>query len=59
MWKSIQEYLGPVPAPIFVFMFLGGLAIAFIACAPTKWVERGEQAFQRWQERRKSDADRP
>jgi hypothetical protein len=38
MWKIIQDYLGPVPAPVFILMFVASLAVAFIASAPTKWV---------------------
>ncbi len=54
MWKAIQDYLGPVPAPVFVLMFVAGLAVSVIASAPTKWVERGQKAFERWQEKRRN-----
>jgi hypothetical protein len=58
MWKAIQDYLGPVPAPIFVLMFVAGLAISVIASAPTKWVERGQMAFERWQKKRRDNGHR-
>jgi hypothetical protein len=58
MWKVIQDYLGPVPAPVFVLMFVAGLAMALIASAPTKWVERGQKAVERWQRERRSIAKR-
>jgi uncharacterized protein (DUF2062 family) len=58
MWKMIQDYLGPVPAPVFILMFVGGLAVAFIAAAPTKWVERGQKAVERWQEKRRRSVRR-
>jgi hypothetical protein len=54
MWKAIQDYLGPVPAPVFVLMFVAGLALSLIASAPTKWVERGQKAVERWQEKRRN-----
>jgi|GEM_PF-2224247 len=54
MWKAIQDYLGPVPAPVFVLMFVAGLIVALIASAPTKWVERGQGAFERWQAARRN-----
>ena len=57
MWKVIQDYLGPVPAPVFVLMFVAGLAVSVIASAPTKWVERGQRVFERWQQKRR-DGDR-
>lgn len=53
MWKMIQDYLGPVPAPVFILMFVAGLAVAFVASAPTKWVERGQHIVERWQEKRR------
>jgi hypothetical protein len=58
MWKIIQDYLGPVPAPVFILMFMAGLAVAFIACAPTKWVERGQEAFERWHRKRRESGER-
>jgi mannose/fructose/N-acetylgalactosamine-specific phosphotransferase system component IIC len=53
MWKTIQDYLGPVPAPVFILMFVAGLAVAFIASAPTKWVERGLEIAGRWRQKRR------
>ncbi len=53
MWKTIQDYLGPVPAPVFVLMFLAGLILAFVASAPTKWVESAQQIIERWQQKRR------
>lgn len=58
MWKAIQDYLGPVPAPVFILMFVAGLAVALIASAPTKWVERGQQVFERWQKKRREGSHR-
>ena len=58
MWKTIQDYLGPVPAPVFILMFVAGLAVAFIASAPTRWVEHGQAAFERWQLRRRASRKR-
>jgi hypothetical protein len=58
MWKTIQDYLGPVPAPVFILMFLAGLAVACIASAPTKWVEYGHQAIERWQQKRRAAGKR-
>ncbi len=58
MWKTIQEYLGPVPAPVFVLMFISGLLLAFVASAPTKWIERGQRRFERWQKKRLEDGKR-
>ncbi len=58
MWKAIQDYLGPVPAPVFVLMFIAGLAVSLIASAPTKWVERGQRVVARWQEKRRNDGRR-
>jgi hypothetical protein len=58
MWKIIQDYLGPVPAPVFILMFVAGLAVAFIASAPTKWVERGQQIVGRWQQKRREGGGR-
>jgi hypothetical protein len=48
MWKAIQEFLGPVPAPVFVLMFAAGLLVSFIACAPTRWVEYGARRISEW-----------
>jgi hypothetical protein len=48
MWSAIQTFLGPVPAPVFVLMFAAGLLVAFLACAPTRWVERGARFVARW-----------
>lgn len=53
MWKAIQDYLGPVPAPVFILMFVAGLALALIASAPTSWVQRGQEFFERWQAKRR------
>lgn len=58
MWKLIQDYLGPVPAPVFILMFVAGLALAFIASAPTKWVERGHEVIGRWQQKRREGGKR-
>jgi hypothetical protein len=58
MWKIIQDYLGPVPAPVFILMFVAGLAVAFIASAPTKWVERGQGVFERWHKKRRDSGRR-
>jgi hypothetical protein len=58
MWKIIQDYLGPVPAPVFILMFVAGLAVAFIASAPTKWVERGQAVFERWHKKRRESGRR-
>ena len=54
MWKAIQDFLGPVPAPVFVLIFVAGLVVSLIASAPTKWVERGQKTVERWQQRRRS-----
>jgi len=53
MWKILQDYLGPVPAPVFVLVFVAGLVVVFIASAPTKWVEHGQQVIERWQHKRR------
>lgn len=58
MWKIIQDYLGPVPAPVFILMFIAGLAVSLIASAPTKWVEHGQRRFERWQQRRRTSGKR-
>jgi hypothetical protein len=58
MWKIIQDYLGPVPAPVFVLMFLAGLAVAMIASAPTKWVERGQEIVGRWKQKQREGGKR-
>jgi hypothetical protein len=58
MWKTIQDYLGPVPAPVFILMFVAGLAVAFIASAPTKWVEHGHGVFLRWKKKRQEGGKR-
>jgi hypothetical protein len=58
MWKTIQDYLGPVPAPVFILMFVAGLAVALIASAPTKWVERGLEIAGRWRQKRREDGKR-
>lgn len=58
MWQAIQDFLGPVPAPVFILIFVAGLALSIIATAPTKWVERGLEAVARWRDRRKP-APRP
>jgi hypothetical protein len=58
MWKAVQDFLGPVPAPIFVLMFVAGLCIALIASAPTQFVARGERALRRWLERRRAAGPR-
>jgi uncharacterized membrane protein len=48
MWKAIQDFLGPVPAPVFILIFVAGLTMAIVATAPTRWVERGLSALARW-----------
>jgi hypothetical protein len=53
MWNAIQDYLGPVPAPVFILMFVAGLCVSVVASAPTKWVERGLDSLDRWQRRRR------
>jgi len=53
MWKAIQEFLGPVPAPVFILIFLAGLAMSIIASAPTRWVERGLSVLAGWRAKRK------
>jgi hypothetical protein len=58
MWKVIQDYLGPVPAPVFILMFVAGLAVSVIASAPTKWVEHGQKVFERWQQKRRGAGHR-
>ena len=55
MWKAIQDFLGPVPAPVFILVFIAGLTISVVASAPTKWVERGLQALARRRNRRASN----
>jgi len=52
MWKTIQDYLGPVPAPVFVLMFVSGVILAFVASAPTTWIERGQRFIARRQRKR-------
>lgn len=58
MWKFIQDYLGPVPAPVFILIFVAGLAVTLIASAPTKWVERGQAVIERWQQKRRESGKR-
>lgn len=53
MWNAIQEFLGPVPAPVFILLFVAGLTLSLIASAPTRWVERGLSALARWRSKRK------
>jgi hypothetical protein len=53
MWKAIQEFLGPVPAPVFVLIFVAGLTLSIIASAPTRWVEHGLSALARRRSKRK------
>jgi len=52
MWKAIQDFLGPVPAPVFILIFVAGLTLSIIASAPTKWVERGLHALARRHKKR-------
>jgi hypothetical protein len=54
MWKAIQDFLGPVPAPVFILLFVAGLTLSFIASAPTKLVEHGLRTLVRWRSKRKS-----
>jgi len=54
MWKALQDYLGPVPAPVFILLFVFGLCISLIACAPTQFVARGERVLRRWRDRRRA-----
>jgi len=58
MWSAFQEYLGPVPAPVFILIFVAGLLLSILASAPTKWVERGLNALGRRHDQRSPD-DRP
>jgi hypothetical protein len=58
MWHAIQDFLGPVPAPVFILIFIAGLALSFIATAPSKWVESGLDTLARWRQKRKP-APRP
>ncbi len=58
MWQAVQDFLGPVPAPVFILIFVAGLVLSIIATAPTRWVERGLDAIARWHENRKP-APRP
>jgi hypothetical protein len=53
MWKAIQEFLGPVPAPVFILIFVAGLTLSLIASAPTRWVELGLSALARRRSKRK------
>ncbi len=53
MWKAIQEFLGPVPAPVFILIFVAGLTLSIIASAPTRWVEHGLSALARRRSKRK------
>jgi hypothetical protein len=53
MWKAIQEFLGPVPAPVFVLIFVAGLTLSIIASAPTRWVEHGLSVLARRRSKRK------
>jgi hypothetical protein len=53
MWKAIQEFLGPVPAPVFILIFVAGLSLSIIASAPTRWVEHGLSALARRRSKRK------
>ena len=54
MWQTIQDFLGPVPAPIFILIFVAGLCVSLIACAPTQFVARGERVVRRLLERRRN-----
>jgi hypothetical protein len=53
MWKAIQDFLGPVPAPVFILLFVAGLTLSLIASAPTKLVEHGLRTLARWRSKRK------
>jgi hypothetical protein len=53
MWKALQEFLGPVPAPVFILIFVAGLTLSIIASAPTRWVEHGLSVLARRRSKRK------